>query len=411
MTKDPVTKSSADDKNISSDELLEKILLPVQPPSIPRISMSGCSENINPSVRIKEAPICRVPALRRENMSAKQLSEFCFSLNDVFPSNSSDLKESNSAFLPSVNSTDAVKLKTSPPRVPSQEIHRVSSSNEWASAKRSMIQRTQSRSGRDCQRYATDPRTGHMFRLTTGSVPIMKDGRILLISSSRKEEWILPKGGWESDEMQENSALRETYEEGGILGTLGPNLTDIEYETRKAKKKRLDLEMKMKKYESASKSVLELTRSLPDASACSGNSSVPLSEDENQNKLPQKFLQNKADLPSKDCLTVDIRNTFTNQNTVERFDDTASVASIASIASSEASFSCSHNRMSMYPLYVIEVREQWPESGRARKIVDIDKAIAMLAPRPEFQKVLIEVKRKGYHLVPPSSRCKVMTER
>lgn len=56
--------------------------------------------------------------------------------------------------------------------------------------------------------------------------------------------------------------------------------------------------------------------------------------------------------------------------------------------------------MYMYPLYVLEVRETWPESGRARKAVDIDTAIEMVAERPEFQRVLLEVKEKGYHLVP-----------
>jgi hypothetical protein len=49
---------------------------------------------------------------------------------------------------------------------------------------------------------------------------------------------------------------------------------------------------------------------------------------------------------------------------------------------------------------VLEVREHWPESGRARKAVDIDTAIEMMKSRPEFQQVLVEVKEKGYHLKP-----------
>jgi hypothetical protein len=56
--------------------------------------------------------------------------------------------------------------------------------------------------------------------------------------------------------------------------------------------------------------------------------------------------------------------------------------------------------MAMFPLYVLEAREHWPESGRARKVVDIDTAIEMMKSRPEFHQVLVEVKKKGYHLNP-----------
>jgi len=121
-----------------------------------------------------------------------------------------------------------------------------------------------------------------------------------MVSSSRKPAWILPKGGWESDERCEDGALRETYEEGGILGTLGPRLGDVEHRRK------------------------------------GGGGGGGEGE----------------------------------------------------------------SRMCMYPLYVLEVRENWPESGRARKVVDIDTAIEIFEGRPEFQRVLREVKEKGYHLVP-----------
>ena len=101
---------------------------------------------------------------------------------------------------------------------------------------------------------------------------------------------------------------------------------------------------------------------------------------------------------SKECLATKIRETMTSHKRVaERWDDSASVTSYASIAS-DGSSSHNHVRMSMFLLYVIEVKDQWPESGRARKVVDIDTAIEMMTSRPEFQKVLIEVKQKGYHL-------------
>lgn len=80
-------------------------------------------------------------------------------------------------------------------------------------------------------------------RLTTGCIPILPGGRILLISSSKSQEvFVLPKGGWEQDESLPLSALRETLEEAGVTGLLGPPLPALTYETKKAVKRRLSLE-------------------------------------------------------------------------------------------------------------------------------------------------------------------------
>eukprot|EP00977_Amphora_coffeiformis_P005901 scaffold1248_cov170-Amphora_coffeaeformis.AAC.20 len=56
----------------------------------------------------------------------------------------------------------------------------------------------------------------------------------------------------------------------------------------------------------------------------------------------------------------------------------------------------------LYPLYVQKVYEDWPESGRFRKAVDIDTAIQMMDKRPELKRALIEVKERGLHLIQAS---------
>lgn len=53
-------------------------------------------------------------------------------------------------------------------------------------------------------------------RLVAGCLPVMPDGRVVLIRSVKRDDWILPKGGWESDETAEEAAVREAYEEAGV---------------------------------------------------------------------------------------------------------------------------------------------------------------------------------------------------
>ncbi|KAL3904965.1 MAG: hypothetical protein SGILL_009867 [Bacillariaceae sp.] len=93
-----------------------------------------------------------------------------------------------------------------------------------------------SRETRDNQRWATitirnpcgSPKM--ILRLVTGCIPILSDGCILLIGSSsstgrKKKQFLgLPKGGWETDECLEKGAMRETFEEAGVLGILGAPL-------------------------------------------------------------------------------------------------------------------------------------------------------------------------------------------
>jgi len=71
-----------------------------------------------------------------------------------------------------------------------------------------------SRSGSDNQRYGPKGE-----RLVAGIVPLSADKtRVLLIQSTRRNGWVLPKGGWELDEATASAAAcREAWEEAGIL--------------------------------------------------------------------------------------------------------------------------------------------------------------------------------------------------
>jgi diphosphoinositol-polyphosphate diphosphatase len=93
-----------------------------------------------------------------------------------------------------------------------------------------MIVRQQSRQGRQHQRSKPGG-----VRQVTGCVPILRNAQILLVSASRKNTWILPKGGWESDETMAVAAVRETFEEAGVTGTLrpGPPLPPVTCHSRK----------------------------------------------------------------------------------------------------------------------------------------------------------------------------------
>ncbi len=55
-------------------------------------------------------------------------------------------------------------------------------------------------------------------RLVAGVVPLSNDKkRVLLIQSTRRHDWVLPKGGWEMDEgSAEEAACREAWEEAGV---------------------------------------------------------------------------------------------------------------------------------------------------------------------------------------------------
>ncbi|KAK8831408.1 hypothetical protein WA577_000496, partial [Blastocystis sp. JDR] len=82
------------------------------------------------------------------------------------------------------------------------------------------------REGREKQRY--DGET----RLVVGCA-VIKDNSILMVSSHHtKGKWVLPKGGWESDETALEAAKRETFEEAGVEGDIGESISTVTYQNK-----------------------------------------------------------------------------------------------------------------------------------------------------------------------------------
>ncbi|KAF2005122.1 hypothetical protein P154DRAFT_353379 [Amniculicola lignicola CBS 123094] len=88
----------------------------------------------------------------------------------------------------------------------------------------------ESRTGRTNQRYGSQGE-----RLVAGIVPLSADKfYVLLIQSARRGGWVLPKGGWETDEATaQDAAKREAWEEAGIICKISYDLGLIP-ERRKA---------------------------------------------------------------------------------------------------------------------------------------------------------------------------------
>lgn len=224
-----------------------------------------------------------------------------------------------------------------------------------------LVKDQQSRQGRSLQRWLVHSKTEDLVRQVAGSIPITKDGRIILISASRKTEWILPKGGWDADETKEECAVRETYEEGGLLGSLGSCLDPIDYESSKAKKRRLGMSAVKSKRKS------EMLPPLPKRVKVEASAGVV--------SAVSSSGTTDASSPDKETMSTP--------------------------ASSPDPTNYSYVRLFLFPLYVTTVKTDWPEKGRLRKVVSIDEAIRImeLEDRPYFRRALEMVKARGLHLI------------
>lgn len=332
---------------------------------------------MDPSIgRVKEAPVCVDASLKQEAMSTEELAKFSFPKDltrmrknsfcaeaDHEPSvvsSSSSTGSRESA----ISDLDGKHIWTTPLKLERRQSTHIN---------QKVTNQKTSRSGRQSQKWHTDPVTQRKYRMVTGCVPIVEGGKVLLVSASRKPEWILPKGGWEMDEGIEESAIRECFEEAGVLGVLGPRLSHYDFETRKAKKRRLEFEENQKKKQRAS-----------------GDSdhSEALSEFQESDVLQVKLVSG-TDSGSFCADSILMHQSGKPLHS----DETSSVASDSSLLHT-------HVRLSLFVLYVSDVKSSWPESGRSRKVVDIDEAIKICESRPEFHAALMEVKERNLHHLP-----------
>jgi 8-oxo-dGTP pyrophosphatase MutT (NUDIX family) len=344
--------------------------------------------------RIKAPPVCAHAALKQQAMSSEELAKLSFPLKMPIPlklpirknsictdvehepsvvSSSSSTASRESA----LSDLESKQILTTPLRLERQQSSQINLK---------VTNQKISRSGRETQRWYTDPSSQRIYRMVTGCVPIVEGGRVLFVSASRKPEWILPKGGWEKDEPIEESAIRECFEEAGVLGVLGPRLNEFDYETRKAKKRRLEFE------EHQRKSKLRISP------ATAPRDSEDRQDHQEATEKPKAEAVHIS--PSEESIT--IRTPLTTSK-MPQMDETSSVAS-------DSSVSHTHIRLSLFVLYVSEVKSTWPESGRSRKVVDIDEAIKMCESRPEFLAALKEVKERNLHHLPEHEKEKQVIE-
>lgn len=94
----------------------------------------------------------------------------------------------------------------------------------------------ESRVGRSKQRYGESGE-----RLVAGVVALNEaKTHVLMIQASHRSGWVLPKGGWETDETCVEAAKREAWEEAGIVCKVDYDLGKIP-DTRTSKQVTKDI--------------------------------------------------------------------------------------------------------------------------------------------------------------------------
>ncbi|KAF1317691.1 hypothetical protein FI667_g8748, partial [Globisporangium splendens] len=109
-------------------------------------------------------------------------------------------------------------------------------SSAMAPVAQSVSRLLESRHGRELQRYDGATRL-LSCAVVMRTLETAQEDQVLVISSSKHaNEWILPKGGWESDETLVECALREVEEEAGIDGRIVRELGTVDFSSKQGKK-------------------------------------------------------------------------------------------------------------------------------------------------------------------------------
>jgi 8-oxo-dGTP pyrophosphatase MutT (NUDIX family) len=135
------------------------------------------------------------------------------------------------------------------------------------------------------------------------------------------------------DESLEEGAIRETFEEAGVLGILGPSFDSFVVESSKAKKKRMNIEKEKDPHHNA----------LDESSSIASSSCSDFRTDSYV-----KF----CDLNTLVPMTY-ASETSSNGDPVSVPDHT-------------------HTCMTFFPLYVQHIADSWPENTRERRAYPID---------------------------------------
>ena len=305
------------------------------------------------------------------------------------PNPPEDEDDANRLSAGSVPEQEPATTKNPPPASFSKGVPSSSSSASLSTSfTNNLVKGNSSRQGRSLQRWLVHSPTEELVRQVAGCIPITRDGRIVLVSASRKSEWIIPKGGWDTDETKEECAARETFEEAGLLGSLGGCLEPIDYETRKAKKRRMSMSGSGKAGVGDGRNTLSLKREADAAALRPPFSKRAKTEVETSIKKTTKTSESAG-------------GNANNMASSAAMKPPSSPGAASAASSSLDPAHYSYVRLFLFPLYVSSVKAKWPEGGRLRKLVTIDEAIKIMEAekRPYFCRGLEMIKERGLHRI------------
>mmetsp|Transcript_44336 Transcript_44336/g.107159 ORF Transcript_44336/g.107159 Transcript_44336/m.107159 type:complete len:353 (-) Transcript_44336:255-1313(-) len=241
-----------------------------------------------------------------------------------------------------------------------------------------------SREDREHQRWAVEKSNDgqRRVRLVAGCIPILPGGKICLITGRRTPaanqttdkvqndglpvKLGLPKGGWELDECIEECAIRETFEEAGVVGPLDPPLKSFCILSGKHKD---SLTSKIRNDDeslpafSQAKSLSALSSDITTEDSTTSDTDNNNVEKMSGSRLNIKVNNNQARRgrsPQK------VHPSFCNleEDFVQISDSSTSCPFVVGV-------SHTHTCLTFFPLYVQQISEKWPEQMRQRYVMSI----------------------------------------